>query len=552
MMKTLRISITLILAIFISTLCFASANNEIVCNKTIFAYHFNLLQVYKTFKEQLKKGFDNKNPKTLETIKEIKENLKQIQIMHSYSTLSDEEFINLIADWDTNGFFVPTGSMNVSISNDGNYYLSLDAKIDTDFIIDKMISVLPSDALKIQNTPDGSQKIEFQTSNINLTRNPNGTINLMIASESFDITPDGIYIDKISKEGKPAGKSWNGFINSINDSDCFMYAEADGKSVYNLLKSKGLLPVSNKDIADCMANITRFRFVTKRKNSLLMLAVNDEEARKKLLNLYNASSLFIQPLLETSIGKTELIDKSPWLGLKSDNQPEYISSLGFITFAKMLLQFCSGVLIDTYANSPEMHEKICNTATGQLTFAIEMYNLDHEDKITSIQNEAEAKEVIKKLQDAQYLNMVFACPTTDKYDFTSKGDLSNTGYLVCKIHESPFSKLSEEELADMKYNFAVQKKACEILICHLNIKKLYQDIEEYNQNNSDKITNIDQEQYEEVLKKLYKNKNKYPICPTTKKFSFISNGNLTEGYQIECNIHGLLEADEYEQILAEE
>ena len=74
--------------------------------------------------------------------------------------------------------------------------------------------------------------------------------------------------------------------------------------------------------------------------------------------------------------------------------------------------------------------------------------------------------------------------------------------------------------------------------CHFNLQWLNSYVEMYNTNNEDKITVIKIDEAENILKKVYGDRD-IPVCPTTGKYSYYTEGDFTQGYHVQCEIHGL-------------
>ena len=158
--------------------------------------------------------------------------------------------------------------------------------------------------------------------------------------------------------------------------------------------------------------------------------------------------------------------------------------------------------------------------------------------------------VIEKLLKSGYIKERPQCLASDKLSYYSDGDVSNSAVVECEIHGTPFNGYTEEEILGFKSDFAIQKKNTETIICSLNIQDFNKKLAIYNTTHpNEKITFIEKGNCDEVLKKIYgANKAKYPICPLTKRSSFYTNGNIEDGFSIECEIHGAaIEVEQQEE-----
>ncbi len=529
---------------FISNLCFAQTNQDFICDNTIFACYGNVEYIYNSLKQTIVEGYENKDSNILSFISTIKTQFYNSPLLYN-SKVTDEEFVNMIRNWDDEGFFVPSGLLKISVSEDKSFYINIEAKIDTNFIMEKLYSTLPEDSMKVKSKSNGDKMIELLPLGIKLDKQPKGIIKVSVPNLfDFDITPNGICIDRLPSDKGNINKSWNALLKNMTDSNCFLNIEMDAKSVYNLLKDTqyGKSPFFS-GIFKFFSNTPRLRFLGKKNNYMMIAAINDEQERKEYLNkikdylnqTFNPVSIYLKSIL----GETEIIDKSPWVGFQTNSNPEYVSAMSLMPFVIVAKSYCDKIIEVVYSNSPKIQTTICQSKCKMITAAIELYNLKNTEKITSMKPGDEAKQVLKKLIKAGYLNSEPKCYKTGKFSYFSEGDPSEYGVIRCEAHESPYANYDEEELIRLKEKFANDIRRYEELKCRYEMKRLMSKIEVYNKNNeNDNITFIERGSVEEIMKKLYKH-GKYPVCPTTNKPTFYTEGNISEGYPIECETHSV-------------
>lgn len=548
-MKFIKLFISIFFVFVFSSICFGQSKQDFICENSIFACYGDIAHIYKTTKKAFIEGYEKKDSKTLEELNTFKAYLAQYPILNSYSKMTDDELISLLNNWDDEGFFVPTGIFKASLSSDKGFYLQVEAKIDTNFIIDKICSEFPEDSIKSKKKSDGSISIELSYLGIKLDKNAKGTIKVSISKDlNFEIQPQGIFINQLGENKKEANKSWGAMLNNISDSNCFMHTEGDIKELHKFLVENGFSKTNlTNTILTIVSKIPRIRFIGKKNNYIMMVAFTDEKYRKEILDKKD----LIQDYVKLIIGEpTTVIDKSPWLGLQTNSNSESISSMGFAFFAKLIIEGCNKIFVATCLNSPDVQRNICYNISSKLTFAIEMYNIDNsENKITSMNKGEESEQVIEKLLKSGYIKERPQCLSSDKFSYFSDGDLSNSAVVECEIHGTPFNGYSEEEILQFKSDFAIQKRNSEIMICGLNLQDFNKKLAIYNTTHpNDKITFIEKGKCDEVLNKIYgNNKAKYPICPLTKKSSFYTNGSIEDGYNIECEVHGIPSIETLEQ-----
>ena len=278
--------------------------------------------------------------------------------------------------------------------------------------------------------------------------------------------------------------------------------------------------------------------IGKKNDFMLMAAFNDESARKNLLDLYKNGGILVQPAITSVLGETKLIDKAPWVGLESTSNAEYISSRGFVAFANITNNFCRDLYTEVCLKSPTVQKTLCADTVTELTFGVMLYNMEHKDKIKEFPKGEARKEIIFKLQKADCMKEIPTCLTSGKFSFYSDGDLTENGYMVCEEHGSPFSELSEEEVAEIKRDFVAQKEFAESLVCYASLLEFNKKLVAYNEiHEDDAITYIDKDNINDVMKKLYGNE-KFPVCPTTKQSTYYIDDEYPIGYQVCCSLHG--------------
>ena len=541
-MKITKSILTIVFVIIISNLCFAQTGQDFIRENTIFACYGNIEHLYNYLKQAIVDGYENKDSKMLSLLSTIKTQFFSNYLL-TKSKISDEELVRMIKNWDDEGFIVPSGSFKMSVSDDKSFYINIDAKIDTDFIMEKIYSTLPADSMKVQEKSNGDKLIELLPLGIKLDKRSKGIINVNIPNSfDFDITPNGMCINTLTAEKGNINKSWNSLIKNMSDSNCFLNMEMDTKSVFNLFKDTQYVnsPFYG-GIFKLFSNSQRIRLLGKKNNYMLIAAINDEKERKEYLEKYkdliNQKYNFISIYLKTIIGEIETIDKNPWIGFQTNNNSEYVSSMNLLPFAIIAKSFVEKTLEVVFANSPTIQTKICQNNSKKITAAIYLYNIKNSEKITSMKPGDEAKQVLKKLLRAGYIKSEPKCYKTKKFSYYSEGDPSEYGVIRCEEHESPYANYNEEDLMNLKSKFDKDYGRYEELKCQYEQKILKNKIEYYNKHNEgDKITFIEKGNAEAVLKKLYK-KGKYPVCPTTNKPTFFTEGDLTEGYSIECETH---------------
>ena len=618
--------------------CFGQDKKAFINDKTLFVCYANIGYLYNKLKQDLISGYEKQDPTILEALKSFKKIFANVP-NQKLSRMSDDELIKTVKNWDNNGFLVPNGLLRFSVSSDRSFFFSLDAKLDTNYILDVVCSSFPENALeKQENNGNITVKLPIGAT---INKSSNGIIKINCPdSFDFEIKPNGLTLDRLSDKNIP-NKSWNTLLNNLSDENCFMHTELDVKTLYALIKDNEFFKRPNlTSFMGFASKTSRVRVIGKKNNYMMIAAITDEEVRKEYLNKYsqmikNNSGNQVLNIVSQVWKDIKIIDKSPWIGSQTNSNSEFISSMGLVGLVAFVSPLIQGfldrlsivetdeargrkcldnlkmiviysenndgsifediktedaakevfqMLIDkgfmkslpkcpqsnkvTYftkpdmlgssefycpvhgtlskpnfilteqkvdPNSPEGQKKECFINCETLNRRISGYNfqrIDNKDQqIRTMKKGEEAKEVIDKLIKEGLLKSVPICPTTGKMSYFSDGDLENFGVIECEVHGTPFEKKSEFEKEEFKKRHDRTK-------CHFNLQWLNSFIERYNSNNEDQVTIIEKGNAEEILKKVYGD-NEIPVCPTTGKPSYFSEGDLTEGYHVQCEIHGL-------------
>ncbi len=193
-------------------------------------------------------------------------------------------------------------------------------------------------------------------------------------------------------------------------------------------------------------------------------------------------------------------------------------------------------IADPEPNTPEWNKRVCFANCDTIMRRVSAHNFKAFDdknvvKILSMKKGEEALQVANILLKEKLIKEIPLCPESGKFSYFSERDIENGGVIECEIHGTPFRKKTDFEISE--YN-----KKSERDKCHFNLQWVNRFVERYNESSETPVDYIEKGEGEKVLRKVY-GEYEIPLCPTTGKASYYTEGNLSQGCHVRCEIHGL-------------
>lgn len=525
--------------IFFGVLClvllFANctyAQKSFITDKTVAALQFRVDKIFNMFLDGMIRDANSYSQQSEEAKQKLREGLQYFAMMGVAVDLNNPQSFSVeVENWRKNGFFIPNGSLQISVNSD----LSLNCKMPVKIDLARFMKFINE---KVPNTKDSFVKVNDKLYNIK-------------GLEGHEVKMDesGFYITPLKplQTSEPA-KSWATMNKYVEDPESNLALEISvkdlHKSVYEAPAERLTFISFLRNALDNLSYIQRVRVNFKKDKFIAIAAYSDEnkksEHKEQLSQMIPAMIEQIKQKspyhgLEDTIN-IQVVNKKQWIGLEGTGEVTVLAATGGLAgLVGMAVYSIQQPMAQ--AQGEQAKQKACFSNQRVIQGATEMYCMYHEGDQSNLK--------IEDLVANNYLKFVPQCPAGGKYEY--KCDLSKDFPTMCSLHGNPAnpsvynagSSQGSQAVSPASGGSPVAKQKA----CQANIRIIQCAIELYNLDNSDMmIDGMNKRQSSMALEHLVEEgyMKSIPICPVTGVASYYGIGDLTKDGEICCEYHGTI------------